>query len=221
MEYQGPTPGDLANIHALNRFFLMAWSAPARDRFAAVDARGMTRSQIARLASAPFLLFSFREQDEDYWQRVLGDESQIDLIDSADPADEKIRQLQAAGLSFLWQLVHRNPYAARIVSGASVSWCERLAEQTLVGLLHRVGTRGDLMRLRFEDEKDVWRRLLDAGTSSSYQARLAAQHCALQAMLTQRDARPYNRVSAAACSMRAPGQRQAARRADRIRDPKV
>ena len=87
MEYQGPTPGDLANIHALNRFFLMAWPAPARDRFVVPGARGMTRSQLARLASAPFLLFSFREQDEDYWQRVLGDESQIDLIDSADPAD--------------------------------------------------------------------------------------------------------------------------------------
>lgn len=221
MEYQGPTPGDLANIHALNSFFLMASSAPGRDRIAALGAHRMSQSQVARLASAPFLLFSFREQDEEYWQRVLGDESQIDLIDSANPPDDKIRQLQVAGLSFLWQLVHRNPYSARIVSGASVSWCERLAEQTLVGLLHRVASRGDLMRLRFQDEKYVWRRLLDAGISSSYQSRLASQHCALQAMLTQRDARPYNRMSAAACSMRAPGQRQAPQRADRIRVPKV
>jgi len=221
MEYQGPTPGDLANIQALNRFFLMACSAAAPDRFAVLQAHRMTQSRITRLAGAPFLLFSLREQDEEYWQRILGDESQIDLIDSADPPDEKIQQLQAAGLSFLWQLVHRNAYTARIVSGASVSWCERMAEQTLVGLLHRVATRGDLMRLRFEDEAEVWRRLLDAGTSSSYQARLTSQHCALQAMLTRRDARQYNRMPAAACTMRAPGQRKAARRADRIRAPEV
>lgn len=221
MEYQGPTPGDLANIQALNRCYLMADSADTRDRSAVLRPHYLTQSQITRLASAPFLLFSFREQDEEYWQRILGDESQIDLIDSADPPDEKTRQLQAAGLSFLWQLVHRNPYAARIVSGAPVSWCERLAEQTLVGLLHRVATRGDLMRLRFQEETDVWRRLLDAGTGSSYQARLASQHCALQVMLTQRDTRQYKRMPAAACSMRAPVQRKAAKRAGRIRLPKV
>lgn len=221
MEYQGPTPGDLANIQALNRFFLMACSAAARDRFAVIQAHRMTQSQITRLASATFLLFSFREHDDEYWQRILGDESQIDLIDSADPPDERIQQLQVAGLSFLWQLVHRNPYAARIVSGASVTWCERLAEQTLVALLHRVAGRGDLMRLRFQDEKDVWRRLLDAGIGSSYQARLASQHSALQAMLTPRDARQFNRMSAAACGMRAPGQRQAAQRAGRTRAPEV
>jgi len=221
MEYQGPTPGDLANIQALNRCYLMSCSAATRDRLAVVRLHQLTQSQIARLASAPFLLFSFREQDEEYWQRILGDESQSDLIDSADPPDENTRQLQAAGLSFLWQLVHRNPYAARIVSGAPVSWCERMAEQTLIGLLHRVATRGDLMSLRFQNETDVWRRLLEAGTSSSYQARLASQHCALQAMLTQREARQYNRMPAAACAMRAPGQRKVAKRADRIRVTKV
>ena len=80
-------------------------------------------------------------------------------------------------------------------------------------LLHRVATRGDLMCLRFQDEKDVWRRLLDAGTSSSYQDRLASQQCALQALLTPKGTCQYNRMSAAACRMRAPGEL--------IRAPKV
>ena len=212
MEYRGPTPGDLANIHALNRFFLKSVCASGRsERFAILGAERMTEAEIARLASAPFLLFSFRERDEEFWRRALGDDVQMDLIDVATSANEKIQQLQVAGLGFLWQLARRNPYVARIVSGASVAWCERLGEQTLVRLLQRVAMRGDLTRIRFGDNKDIWRRLLSNGIGSGYQARLASQHCALQAMLTHVDAAPHRRLSAAACTVSAPGQLKTAR----------
>ncbi len=212
MEYRGPTPGDLANIHALNRLFLAGVSASGRsERFAALGADRMTGTEIARLSSAPFLLFSFRERDEEFWQRALGDDVQMDLVDAATPADDKTQQLQGAGLGFLWQLVRRNPYVARIVSGASVSWCERLAEQTLVRLLQRVAKRGDLTRIRFGDNEDVWRRLLSSGIGAGYQARLASQHLALQAMLTHVDATPQRRLAAAACTVSAPRQLKTAR----------
>lgn len=212
MEYQGPTPGDLANVRALNRCFLGAASAAGTgERFAALGAERLTETQRARLASAPFLLFSFREQDEQYWQHVLDDDAQMELVDATHPAVEKIRQLQVAGLGFLWQLVRRNPYSARIVCGASVSWCERLAEQTLVRLLERVSMRGDLTRMRFENNTAVWRRLMGNGLGPGYQARLASQHCALQAMLTAAAESPVARLPAAACAVSTPGQLKTAR----------
>lgn len=222
MEYRGPTPGDLANIHALNRFFLKCTFASGRsDRFAALGAHRLSDTQIARLASAPFLLFSFRERDDEFWRRALGDDVQMDLIDVATPADEKIQQLQVAGLGFLWQLARRKPYVARIVSGASVTWCERLGEQTLVRLLQRVAMRGDLTRIRFGDNKDIWRRLLSSGIGSGYQSRLASQHCALQAMLTHADSPSPRRLAAAARTVNAPGQVKTARPDEAAGVPKV
>ncbi len=202
MEYQGLTTDDLANIHALNRFFLKAIAGSAAEGFGVIARRRLSESQLSRLAGAPFLLFSFREQDHDYWQRVLADDPQIDLIDSGNPRNQEVEQLQVAGLSFLWQLVRRNPYAARIVSGAPVSWCERVAGLTLVNLLQRAATRGDLLRIRFPDEATIWRRLLENGISPQRQARFASQQSALQALLTRTPELQYNRMSAAACRIR-------------------
>jgi len=202
MEYQGPTTDDLANIHALNRLFLRAISGSAANGFDGVAGRRLTDSQLSRLAGVPFLLFSFREREDDYWQRVLADDPQIDLIDSGSPLDEPIGQLQVAGLSFLWQLVRRNPYAARVVSGAPVSWCERVAGLTLVNFLQKAATRGDLLRMRFSDDDRVWRRLLHNGISTQRQIRLASHHSALQSILTQAPESNYGRLSAAACRIR-------------------
>lgn len=202
MEYQGPTTDDLANIHALNRLFLRAIAGSAANAIGNLAGRRLTESQLSRLADVPFLLFSFREREDDYWQRVLADDPQIDLIDSGNPLDESIGQLQAAGLSFLWQLVRRNPYAARVVSGAPVSWCERVAALTLVSFLQKAATRGDLLRMRFSDDDKVWRRLLHNGTSTQRQTRLASHHSALQSMLTRAPEPNYGRLSAAACRIR-------------------
>lgn len=202
MEYEGLTRDDLANIHALNRSFLKAISGSAEEVFGVIARRRLTDSQLSRLAGVPFLLFSFREHDNDYWQRVLADSPQLDLIDSGNPPDENIAQLQVAGLGFLWQLVRRNPYAARIVSGASVSWCERIAGLTLVSLLQSAAPRGDLLRMRFPDEETVWRRLLKDGISSQHQTRLASHYSALQALLTRAPELRYSRVAAAACRIR-------------------
>lgn len=202
MEYEGLTRDDLANIHALNRSFLKAVAGSAVEAFGVIARRRLTDSQLLCLAGVPFLLFSLREHDTDYWQLVLADSPQFDLIDSGNPQDENIAQLQVAGLGFLWQLVRRNPYAARIVSGASVSWCERIAGLTLVSLLQSAAPRRDLLRMRFPDEETVWRRLLEDGTSPQHQTRLASHYSALQALLTRAPELRYSGVSAAACRIR-------------------
>lgn len=219
MEYQGPTRDDLANISALNRSFLVAMSGSPGNGFSVIANRRLTESELSRLAGAPFLLFSLREHDGEYWGHVLGDEPQIDLIHSPGTPDDNIRQLQMAGLGFLWQLSRRNPYAARIVSGAPVSWCERLADLTLVTLLDIAATRDDLLSARFPDDGKLWRRLLGNGISPRYTVRLTSHQCALQAMLTRQREPACNRAAAAACSMQRPAQRDAPGHA--VRDPKV
>lgn len=219
MEYEGPTRDDLANIDALNRAFLVAMSDSPVTGFGVIIERCLTDSELSRLASAPFLLFSLREHDGEYWERVLKDVPQIDLMHSPGTPDDNIRQLQMASLGFLWQLSRRNPYAARIVSGAPVSWCERLADLTLVTLLRFAATRNDLLSARFPDDDKLWGRLLGNGISARYKARLTSHQCALQAMLTRQHGPAYNRVSAAACHMQRPAQRDSPRHA--VRDPKV
>ena len=219
MEYEGPTRDDLANIEALNRSFLdIVKKSPAMEIGVIVERR-LTDSELSRLASAPFLLFSLREHDGGYWEQVLEMEPQIDLIHSPSPPDDNVRQLQMAGLGFLWQLSRRNAYAARIVSGAPVSWCERLADLTLVTLLQVAAARSDLLSARFPDDDKLWRRLLGNGISARHKVRLTSHQCALQAMLTRRCEPAYKRVSAAACTMQRPAQQNAPGHA--VRDPKV
>lgn len=219
MEYEGPTGDDLANITALNRAFLLAMSDSPTCGFGVIAERSLTDPQLSRLASAPFLLFSMREHDGEYWETVVENKPQIDLIHSPGAPDDTIRQLQMASLGFLWQLSRRNPYAARIVSGAPVSWCERLADLTLVTLLQFAATRNDLLSARFPDDDKLWRRLLRNGISARHRVRLTSHQCALQAMLTRQRGPTYSRVSAAACNMQRPVKRDVTRHV--VRDPKV
>jgi hypothetical protein len=221
MDYQGPTPDDLANIRALNHRFLVAVSESAAERLGVIAERGLTVSQLSRLAGVPFLLFSFREQDDNYWRRLLSDDPQLDLIEMSEPLDDRIRQLQAAGLGFIWQLARRNPYASRIISGAPVSWCERLAESTLIDLLDRAANRSDLLCLRFQDETSIWRRLLDTGISAQRHVRQTSHECALQVLLTRGQTLQYDRVPAAACNMQTPATRKAPRHSGRLEETKV
>jgi hypothetical protein len=221
MDYQGPTKDDLENIAALNRSFLGAVSDSRDAAFTVFATYKIDGAERRRLADAPFLLFSFREQESEYWQHLLDDDPQIDLIDAGDRPDKAVQALQTAGIGFLWQLARRNPYAVRLACGATLDWCERLAELTLVALLHRTAQRGDLLQLRFADNNDVWRRLLGTGSAASPSARRSSHHFALQVMLTRRNAQHRNRQSAAACAMRGAGRGVTHRSAAGIRVPKV
>ena len=203
MHFEGPTAGDIRNIQALNRSFLFATGTSTMDR-------PLSAREIGCLASAPFLLFSLREQEPDYWEALLRSGPQADLVDPVPAAP--VHRLQTAALGFLWQLVRRNPYVARLVCGAPPGWCERIAETTLVTLLDSAADRADLLLPRFEADDPVMQRMLDAGLRSKRRLRRMFQHLALQTMLTEQSAAPYHRMRAAACGMRSLPGRVAERR---------
>ena len=109
------------------------------------------------------------------------------------------RQLLMTAVSFLWQLAGRNPYAARLVSGATLGWCERLAECTLLHVLRTAAEHDGLMQARFVADGDFWRRLLGPGLSSDAQVRHSAHVTCLQWLLTEDPAAHYRRLRSAAC----------------------
>lgn len=190
-EYPGPRQDDYDNVLALNSAYINATS----------DLKGPQRG---RLAAAPFLLFSLRENDLDWWRRALGDDRQQDLMQTPDIENPVLRCVQTAGLSFLWQLAQRNPYAVRIVSGATVAWCDLISELPLLTLLDRVGARGDLIQSRLDAPNTIGNRLLGQGTSASTTLRRSSQLSALQELLAGNVTNSEARHSSAACNLSGP-----------------
>ncbi len=201
MDYKGLIDDDLANVTALNR----AWLDLGHGNTAA---RHLSLARIDRLAAAPFLLFSFREDDDLLWQRVLGETQQGDLIEDTAIDDHELGSLQAAGLAFLWNLARRNPYVARVVSGATLGWCDRLAGTTLADLLGRVANRL-IIRARFAADDPRLERLLASGAGDDMTLREATQMGILQSLLTRGADTQYGRLPAAACDLRFPARKVA------------
>ena len=205
MEYEGLTKDDLANVRALNR----AWLGLGPE-----ELKGLPRlsgQRLERLASAPFLLFSFREHDDQRWQSLLDDGPQQDLLEERPIRASELIGLQSAGLAFLWALARRNPYVARLVSGAPLSWCEQIASGTLVQVLN-CGARSQIIESRFDNATALHRRLWRCGGSAPQELRVFAQIGALHAMLTSRELVPRRRMPAAACRIPQP----AAQVADKV-----
>ena len=190
-EFSGPSPDDYANVLALNAAFIKATSK-------------LKGPQRGRLAAAPFLLFSLREDDVGWWASVLVDQPQGDLMAVAEHESPELRRIQTAAMSFLWQLARRNPYAARIISGATIAWCENITALPLMTLLNRIGGRDDLMVSRLDLPLAQGERLLGSGTSSRRQIRRSSQLTALHTLLAQSGIDNYTRLPAAACSMSGP-----------------
>ena len=191
MTFNGPDGGDFENVAALNLAYLSLVRrdpavrpdprldpAAVCERIADLDAR-----QVRRLATTPLLLFSFREDDERYWTRILEAPPVRDLFSIQGHRD--IDTLVSAALGFLWQLARRNPYALRLISGATLYWCERIAEQTFYPLLSAVRQNAAIPAPRLADDAAFWSALLEQGTSPREDARHAAQFGALQAILTR------------------------------------
>ena len=218
MHYPGPSVADLANVKALNRAFLD--TLRNKGRYSAVLDEAvpslksicvaLTNSQVERLSATPFLLFSLRERDDEYWEAVFDPRPAVgtgDLFAFAQVRDGNALQLADAALGFLWMLAGRNTYAARLVSGATLSWCERLADSTLMSVLALAGQRDDLLVPRFPDREDIWHKLLGAGVSSERDVRRAAQLTVLQTMLTRDVSSKREQLNAAACRMSGPRAR--------------
>ena len=187
-EYPGPRQDDYANVLALNTAFIKATS----------DLKGPQRG---RLAATPFLVFSLREDDIDWWRLALADVRQRDMIDTAEQQNSDLRCVQTATLSFLWQLAQRNAYAVRVISGASIAWCEMISELALLTLLDRMGARGDLIQSRLQVPGEIGERLMGCGASSSAILRRSSQVCALQTLLTRASSDPVARMPSAACNL--------------------
>lgn len=209
MDFSGPEAADYANVRSLNAVFLAllcsgADGAALRGHLPAEwrpVAQRLTDVQQERLASAPYLLMSFRERDAELWESLLDDGPEPDLFAATPPA--AIERLTVAGIGFLWLLACRNPFAARLISGAGLDWCERLTDTTLIHLVHAVTGHADLLIPRTAGRYEVWPKLLDAGLSGNPSVREAAHLSVLQAMLTSGAVRRY-RLRNAACSAQAP-----------------
>ena len=180
MEYEGLTRDHLANVEALNQGWLRCW----RENDASVG--NLTARLRGRAATAPFLLFSFREQDDDLWNRLLEKPRQPDLLEEPLRSNDELHEVQRNGLAFIWALAWRNPYAARIVSGAPSGWCERITSVTLMRVLERTSGRS-LIRPRLE--------------TTSMMHKGFAQIGAFQSMLTTAQPASNGRMKAAACRM--------------------
>jgi len=207
MRYLGPDPVDLENVFALNAAFLDWLRGPGRqvvpsqaspDRLALA---ALDRSRLAYLAKTPFLLVSFADHDEERWRELLDERGSADLFAVPPLRDEQAARLLSTGLAFLWQLAKRNAYAARLVSGASLGWCERLSECTLVGLLARTAGDPTLLGPRMADSKALWAKLLGPGVSARREVRRAARLSALQMLLTECPAARFRPLASAACAL--------------------
>jgi hypothetical protein len=219
MDFRGPEAADFANVNSLNRAFLgllRETAAGRRIRQQLPDSvremiRGLTDLQINRLSAVPFLLLSLRERDDRYWQVLTSDEADGDLFTSV-CHETDTSQLGTAAVAFLWQLSTRNPYAARLLSGGTLVWCDQLANCTLLRLLQRTINSPDLLQPRLPNKVDFWKKLLGPGLSSEQNVRNAAHMAALQTMLTEDPARQYRPLRAAACDSIAPSRKVADKR---------
>jgi hypothetical protein len=206
MDFSGPVAADYRNVNSLNTAFLSllrnsAAGASSRSRMTALageQIRALTDLQLERLAACPFLLLSFRENDQGYWRALVEDQQAADLLHEASPPAQE--RIAASGLAFLWQLAQRSHYAVRLVSAGDALFCERLTDLTIVRLLKFAARRNDVVLPRFAEDPAVWEKLLGPGISPTPRVRLAAQVSVLQGMLTVAAPEPRQDLRAAACA---------------------
>lgn len=206
MEFSGPETDDLTDVHSLNAAFLEYLSGPDGERLRSdmpsslrLAVKGLSDRNIQRLSSVPFLLMSCRETDDNYWQQSRRDQPVRDLFTPSHNDTDPVAKLASAALGFLWQLARKNPYAARLVSGASLLWCERLAECTLLYVLELAADDRQTLAPRLAGDKLFWGRLLSAGLSSATEIRRAAHLNALQSVLAPLAIGQSQRLRSAAC----------------------
>ena len=212
MPFDCPDPEDLIDVSSLNRAFLLLlrdrqrscqWLEPLPEPLMTRIAT-LSVPQIDRLSCAPFLLFSIRERDDSLWESLLGEEPNRDLFSSQPAHGDEAGRLTAAALGFLWQLAKRNPYSARLICGASLHFCELIADVTIYRLMASAGARGDLLHLRAASDIRFWTKLLGSGVSRDANAQRAAHLTALRSVLTNPLPRQAESWASAACQSKPP-----------------
>jgi hypothetical protein len=213
MAFDGPLTADFSNIMPLNQEFLdlvrrdrgLRRSIAELPESQRHQLKTLDRSESLRLAEAPFLLFSFREHDDVYWERLLSEPRPPELFQGR--VSDDVKTLVSSALSYVWHLAQRDPFTLRLFSGSPLSWCETIADVTLHHLLDAVNRSGDLPTLRFGYHRELWRTLLDGGVSRKTPIRRAAQLSALQVVLSR--SQQKTQWSRAAKTLRQPSFRVA------------
>ncbi|MDH4071544.1 MAG: hypothetical protein OEV41_00405 [Gammaproteobacteria bacterium] len=210
MSFAGPDRRDYDNVVSLNYAYLRCLKRRRGEGLGGLTVPGCHRlidldeHESSRLAEVPFLLFSFREQDDRYWDRLLDGSGSGDLFRAA--ASAEFGLLTSAALGFIWRLANQNPYSLRLFCGATLYWCERIADLTICRLLDAVRAAGDVPLPRLAENQAMWRKLIDEGTSRESRVRQAAHFVALQTVLTDASAgRSQETLSLAARRSRVPG----------------
>jgi hypothetical protein len=206
MDFSGPEPTDLQDVQAINLAFLMLLGGADGERLRGCLPAGLQPAvqalsgrHVERLAAVPFLLLSLNEADDAYWPQVGRGRPVRDLFTPThDIADPQCR-IATAAAGFLWQLARRNPYATRVISGATLAWCEQLAELPLLHVLECAVDDHRLLVPRLAQDTVFWHRLLGAGVSSAGDIRRAAHLTASQTSLMAAAATPAQRFQSAAC----------------------
>ena len=213
MEFSGPEHSDLQDVHAINLAFLNFLGSSGGERIRAClpsglqpAAQALSAPQVQRLAAVPFLLVSLNESDEEYWSQIARRGPIRDLFTPTHDVADPLCRIATAAAGFLWQLARRNPYATRVVSGATLTWCEQLAEQPLLHVLECVVEDYRLLAPRLADDTTFWHRLFGAGVSSVDEIRRAAHLSALQAVLTAASTVQPQRLRTAACYSSVPSK---------------
>ena len=191
MAFDSPLTADFGNIVPLNREFLELLRTEKGLRKSVMELPEyqhhrlvtLDRSEALRLAETPFLLFSFREHDDVYWDRILTEPGSPGLFHGR--ISENVSTLMSSALGLIWHLAQRDPFTLRLFSGAPLSWCETIADLTLHHLLDATCRSGDLPVLRFSYHRELWRSLLDGGVSGRVSVRKATQLSALQIVLSR------------------------------------
>lgn len=206
MDYSGPEFSDLKDVQSINLAFLTFLSRTDGQHLRSLLPQDLQPAltalrprQLERLAAVPFLLLSLNETNDDYWRSSPRGKSIRDLFTPAQDVANPLCRVATAAVGFLWQLARRNPYAARITCGASLAWCEQLAEQTLLQVLEIAAADCQTLLPRRADDKIFWHRLLGAGVSTEASIRRAAHMSALQTVLLPLAAAPARRFRSAAC----------------------
>jgi hypothetical protein len=211
MEYTGPESADLQDVRMLNAAFLAYLAStngePLRREMPeslrpAVAA--LSHWQIERLAAVPFLLMSVNESDDTYWDTSVTNRPRRDLFTPASNAADPLVRIAAATLGFLWQLARSNPYAVRLVCGASLNWCEQLATRTLLHVLETAVDDPGIVAPRLAKNSVFWHRLLGTGLSSETVVRRASHLSALQTVLQSVETTANRRFRSAACNASSP-----------------
>lgn len=211
MDFSGLEPTDLDDVRAINVAYLeLLRSGAGETQRLKLPARlrpvvaALTRRQVERLAGVPFLLLTLNESDESYWGRVHEELPACDLFaENHDPLDP-IARIVVSALGFQWQLARRNAYAARLVCGACLAWCEQLAACSLLRVLQCAADCQRLVAPRQAAHEVFWTRLLGAGLSSAEDVRRAAHLSALQIVLSPAHSKSEQHWRSAACNASVP-----------------